>query len=493
MKIKDIMCKSILGVLAFIILWIVLQGILDFDTIIYNFNPIILTIGIVIYFFLIRLIYNKLLPKIENNKVLPFVLIGIFAIICIILAQVFKVNPSWDMGEVYKIAVNIVETENPDLFYLYKFPNNVGVTGVYTILFGISNAIGITNYVNVATIFNSIIVIACVILMYLIVRKLYGNKKALMILIISIFTTPLYLYAAIYYSDTLSILFMLLTAYIFIKIKEINQNKKLLKIFGYIFLTLVIFVGMQIKITTFFIVIAYILYKILNGKIKELGRPLLVFVPTFIIIYIIYSLILNNIILPRKDLSNQAKLPTEQWIVMGLQGVGGYNQAEFDYMNQIPTYEEKQNAAREQIKQILSEYDVNSFIKHLTEKLKYAWTDGTYFAPEKLRREPVNNTILHEFVLANGKYSSYYKYLPQVMHLSMLIFILIGACKTIKEKEYEDTNVIFYILMIGFIAFFLIWENRSRYILTCVPFLMIAQLKGIEIFTKYKSRKEDVS
>ena len=199
MKIKDIMCKSILGVLAFIILWIVLQGILDFDTIIYNFNPIILTIGIVIYFFLIRLIYNKLLPKIENKKVLPFVLIGIFAIICIIIAQIFKVNPSWDMGEVYKIAVNIVETENPDLLYLYKFPNNVGVTGVYTIIFGISNAIGITDYVNVATIFNSIIVIACVILMYLIVRKLYGNKKALMILIISIFTTPLYLYAAIYY------------------------------------------------------------------------------------------------------------------------------------------------------------------------------------------------------------------------------------------------------------------------------------------------------
>ena len=60
-------------------------------------------------------------------------------------------------------------------------------------------------------------------------------------------------------------------------------------------------------------------------------------------------------------------------------------------------------------------------------------------------------------------------------------------------KEYEDTNVIFYILMLGFIAFFLIWENRSRYILTCVPFLMIAQLKGIEIVTKYKSRKEEVS
>ena len=40
MKIKDIMCKSILGVLAFIILWIVLQGILDFDTIIYSAGKI---------------------------------------------------------------------------------------------------------------------------------------------------------------------------------------------------------------------------------------------------------------------------------------------------------------------------------------------------------------------------------------------------------------------------------------------------------------------
>lgn len=488
MKIKEKLLKAILGVLAFIILWIILQGILDYTPILYDFNPIILILGMIVYFLLIRLIYKKILPKIENNKVIPVALLIIFTIICIVVGQVLKVNPSWDMGVVYNIAVNNVEIGRPDSAYLYQFPNNIGTAIVYTILFKIFNLLGMTDYLTIATAFNSIIVSCSVVLMYLIAKKLMGNKKALMVLIIAMFTTPLYLYSAIYYSDTLSMFMMLLIAFTFIKIKEINKDKKILKILGYILLTLIIFAGMQIKITSIFIVIAYLMYAILNGKLKELGKQLLIVVPTFMIVYFIYSIVLNNVIIPRKEITEQVKYPTEQWIVMGLQGVGGYSQEEYEYMNQFPTYKEKKEAAREQLKQILSEYDTSSFIKHLTEKLKYAWNDGTYFAPEKLRREPVNNTILHEFVLTSGKYKDYYKYFPQVMHMSMLIFILIGICKTIKDKDFKDKNVILYILMLGFIVFFLIWENRSRYILTCVPFLMIAQLKGIEIFANYHSK-----
>lgn len=491
MNIKNGLFKIILGILAIIVLWIILQGILDYTPILYEFNPIILVLGIIIYFVLLRLIYNKLLPKIENNKIIPIILLIIFSIICIIVGQLLKVNPSWDMGSVYRIAVNNVEIGRPDSAYLYQFPNNIGIAIVYTVLFKMFNLVGITDYLTIATVFNSIIVASSVVLMYLITKTLFGNKKALMVLIIALFTTPLYLYSAIYYTDTLSMFMMLLIAVIFIKVGNINENKKLKKVLGYVFLTFVIYAGMQIKITTIFIVIAYVIYALLNKKYKKLIKPGIVIIPTFIVLTIIYNVLVNNIILKDKSISDNVELPIEQWIVMGLNGKGGFSQEEYDYMNQFPTYEEKQNAAREQIKQILSEYDVSSFIKHLNEKLKYAWTDGTYFATEKLRREPVNNNVLHEFVLTSGKYKDYYKYFPQIMHMSMLIFILIGICKTIKDKDFEDKNVVFNILMLGFIVFFLIWENRSRYILTCVPFLMIAQLKGIEIFSKINLKDKD--
>lgn len=72
---KNTLIKVILTILGFILLWIILLGILDYDKIMYDFNPIYLTIGIVLYIFLMKFIYIKVIPKIENNKILPFVIL----------------------------------------------------------------------------------------------------------------------------------------------------------------------------------------------------------------------------------------------------------------------------------------------------------------------------------------------------------------------------------------------------------------------------------
>lgn len=74
-KMKNILFKVMLTILGFILLWIILMGILDYDVVIYEFNPIILVLGIVIYIILVRVIYLKLIPKIENNKIIPFIFI----------------------------------------------------------------------------------------------------------------------------------------------------------------------------------------------------------------------------------------------------------------------------------------------------------------------------------------------------------------------------------------------------------------------------------
>ena len=147
-------------------------------------------------------INKKLLPKIENNKIIPVILIAIFTIICIVSGQILKVNPSWDMGNVYNISVDCAERGIIKAHYLYCFPNNIGITIVYSLLFRICKIIGITDYLTVATLFNSIVISLSVLLIYLITKKLFGNKKALMVLIISVFTTPLYLYSAILLHQT---------------------------------------------------------------------------------------------------------------------------------------------------------------------------------------------------------------------------------------------------------------------------------------------------
>lgn len=76
-KVTKILTRIIVTVFASILLWTILLGLLDYDTIIYNFNPIIVVLGIVVYISLIRLMYKKVIPKIENNKVIPYIIIRI--------------------------------------------------------------------------------------------------------------------------------------------------------------------------------------------------------------------------------------------------------------------------------------------------------------------------------------------------------------------------------------------------------------------------------
>lgn len=74
-KNKNILFKLMLSFLGLVLLWIILMGILDYDVVIYEFNPIILVFGITIYIFLTRVIYLNIIPKIENNKIIPLILI----------------------------------------------------------------------------------------------------------------------------------------------------------------------------------------------------------------------------------------------------------------------------------------------------------------------------------------------------------------------------------------------------------------------------------
>lgn len=407
---------------------------------------------------------------------------------CIIIGQVLKVNPSWDMGDVYKMATSVATQGRLDSAYLYQYPNNIGITIVYMVLFKIASIFKITDFVTVATIFNSSIVGLSGILMYGITKRIFGNKKAIMISIILLITTPFYLYAAIYYTDTLSMFMMLAIAYTFLLAKQVKLEKKIKKICMYLLLGIITFIAMKIKITTMFIVIAYFIYAVFNGKSKDNLKYLLYTVIAFIVVMMMFNIVVNNKILYDKKLSSDLKMPISQWISMGLKGNGGFDQEAYDFIHQYSNCDEKDKAAKGRIKEQLANYDANTFIKHINEKLKYTWTDGTYFAPEKLRREPVNQNALHELVLASGKNNKVYKYIPQVMHMSMLVFILIGAVGILKRKDFSNKNVILYILMLGFILFLMIWENRSRYILTGVPFFMMAMLEGIEnISTKEES------
>ena len=481
-KVGQFLLSVILGGFILLFTWIIINSIFIGQPALFSYNPIILIVFMIIDTLVLIYTYIKIIPVIVKYKWLPLVLIILFTIICIIVSYSLRQNPSWDMGRVFNIAVEYNQNGHITDTYLYEYQNNIAITCIYILILKIFSIINFTDYITAITFVNAIVVSLSVVFLYNAIKKLYGKEKAIMTLIICLFTTPFYLHAAIYYTDTMSMFFCTLFLLIYTIMKEEKTIFK--KNLEQVLLGLIFVIGAVIKITTTFLLIAVILTLLLNKKFKDITRDFKIFLPSIIIFFTVYTLFVNIKVIPDKNKLNNYKVPISHWIWIGSVGNGGFNQEAYEYTYSFSTYEEKNKADIEKIKETLKSYNPMSFINHINEKLKFTWSDGTYLAPEKLRRDPVNKGKLYQYVAIDGQMKDYYKYLPQTMHMVMLIFMLINAIELFKSKKYEKIDTVFIVSILGMAVFLMLCENRSRYILTLIPIMLLLEVNGIEIVGK---------
>ena len=484
---------TITTIFIVLFIWIVINAIFLGQEVIFKYNSALLILSIIIYISLTVILYKKIIPILAKYKYLHLALFTIFGLIAIVVSYKIRVNPSWDMGRIFNIAQTYVKEGYVSDVYLYEYQNNIAITCIYILFFEFFKIMNITKEVVAITIMNALIVTCAVIFLYYAVREMFNKEKAMMVLIICIFTTPFYLYSAIYYSDSLSMFFSTLLLLLYVLIRK--QNNKTINILLQILWGISIVVGIKVKIASFFIIIAIVLWELLNGNFKELFNNFKVTLPIALIFYLIYTLVVNTYVIPKKDTLNYCKMPIEHWILLGLDGPGGFNQELYEYTKGYKTYEERKNADIIKIKEKIKEYNIISFIAHINEKLKFTWADGTYFASDKISREPVSRNTLTEIFANNGKYANFYKYFPQTMHLGMLVFMVVNVVFILKKQNYNIDDVFLFISIFGLAVFFMIWENRSRYILTLVPIMIVLEVNGIEqlsnkIKNVFKSNKE---
>lgn len=391
------------------------------------------------------------------------------------------------MGTIYNIAKEYATTGTTTDPYLHTFPNNVMITSIYNVLLVIFNKIGAKDFLTVATVFNSLLVAVSGILLYYNTKKMFDEDKALMVLFITVMTTPLYLYSASYYSDTFSMFLTMILLNLYLRIEEKDNLKS--TIIWQVLFAISMVIGIKMKITCTFIIIAICVYKILNLQIniKNIIKKFGISIILTGMLFILYNVFINPIYITNEEYTEAYKIPTEHWIMMGLNGRGNFSYEEYHYTQSFPTYKERQDATRKEIiERITRMYQENTLFKHIIGKLGFAWYDGSYYAPDVLRREPVKKRYLHEFVLEAGSKTAIYKYWPQCMHFGMLIFMCFNVYRVLKERNYLAKDNILFITIYGLLVFLLIWENRSRYLITNLPIIMMSQLGGIEYIANRK-------
>ena len=170
---------------------------------------------------------------------------------------------------------------------------------------------------------------------------------------------------------------------------------------------------------------------------------------------------------------------------MGLAGHGGYNADVYWMTASIEGKEEKREVDRAFIQKQLGRYGIWGMKEHLKEKILFTWGDGVYFAPEKLKREPLQESPLHSWVLDSGiEYKKTYQYCSAVHFLLLLGIFLSIFCNVLRKGDVQEALAV-QIAVFGLFLFLLIWETRSRYLVNFVPMFILLGIDGGQELGRY--------
>lgn len=482
------------GAMTTIFIYLLLNIVFNNNHPLVNVKSYSMLIGAGLYVIFLIFI-NKFLNKFIKNEN-KFVIISIILLLLIqlIFAYIFAVIPSWDFGEIYLGAVQsaLGETALSTNNYFYIYPNNIAYGILLSGVFGIANFIGISNVTSLGMIgilLNIVCIDIALLIIYKIIKEYFPQEKRKLFWLFTIMYTPFITYVPIFYTDTLSLPFIAGALYCLLNV--INKKKQILNIF---FSGLLLGFGYCLKPTTIIIVIAFIIFYLFFIKTDELFKKrvlktsgiLLIFILPVITISIYKELSFD------KDRLNKESIPTTHWIMMGLTGNGGYNREDVDFTKSIVGKEEKSKEnikiIKQRISNLVTEKEVINFY---TNKALYVWGDGTYYAPAKLAVEPYRENNIKNVVLpSNSNRNKLFIIIAQSQMIIVITSIILGMIfrKYLNEKQ-RDLQLFLNITIFGVFLFFLIWEARSRYLVSLLPIILLSSYLGICAFSGYIKNK----
>ena len=481
-RLKEILLKlfSILFILSS--LYIVSTAIFNSYEMFYNMKPFIILTGSCIL--LITLYYiDKKLKQLKDKKLKQII---IFLNILMLVLQIgftiiFLVHPTWDYGVVMSAAIDFSKGNQnlSDYFYVF-YPNNIGLALFLCYLFKIVNIFSTNKELYVAIVVNIVMINISIFLLGRFIKKIYGYSKFALFSIFIILVTPFYTYAQIVYTDTMTMVFPIA---MFVLLYDYINNEKNSKMINIISIGILGSIGTILKTNIIISMIAIIVYLILTQQIKvALKNCILLMIPFIIIMVMFQSFAENFIPIPYKE----AGLPFTHWIMMGLnEEEGGYYEPDVQFSSSIRVQQDKKavfDANKTVIVERLRNYGLLGMAKHINTKMSLTWGEGTYFAVNKMQRDPFKDNKVKKYII--GEKNKIFIYMSQFSHVIILLGIFIGAIGIIKHPTsfIQLANICIF----GVFLFLIMWETRSRYLVCYLPILILASFNGLNIiFNKF--------
>lgn len=381
--------------------------------------------------------------------------------------------PSFDLDAIYGGAIQWVKTGSFLDYYDYFdwFPNNLGGLCFFYLLFKIGSFFT-TDYFKLAACANEVLILLTIAVISLSARKIWGDVQGVLALIMSSCMFPFLFMADAFYTDSLSILFPILLFYLSLCIDE-RTGKKAWKL--HILFSFIASVGIFIKPTVGIIAVAICLLQLFKGRwgtaIKYIVTVGIIYM---ILVNVFHTYIYNNHL--DVESANRKNTPYYHWIMMGLEGDGGYNPWDYEFTRSFTDPETRDVALKNEIGKRISEKGIFGMVKLYSSKMFRCFGDGTLGLSDFLDDNPQNESYFHKYILYEGKQYALYQ---KICNLIWYSFLFLALCFMIKNIRNGTDSGIILGLTIGGIVFFLMhWETSPRYITNYVPIIIISAIGG---------------
>ncbi|MBQ2991301.1 MAG: hypothetical protein IJD60_08450 [Clostridia bacterium] len=380
----------------------------------------------------------------------------------------------------------------PDFgLYLARFSNQWGFLLMMTGAFRLLAALGVTRFFMAFVVILAALHSVGFASLLSIARRIRGARGQVMMMAVMALCLPLWLCASVLYTDTFSMPFVILALDFALRAAQAEDGKR--QIGFALACGISALVGGQIKMTVAIVLMAAVIVWALS--MRPLRAALCALLCAALMLsggQIVRRTMLAHVIDPQ--VHAQQHTPTIHWIMMAIPtGDNPYGLNTGDYgitwgmMDEGATREEVMDSILTRMKdRIYTLRYPDRLAAAAFSKNASALCDGTFGLSEMLDDKPVRENALSALVLEGRRLYPYYGALCTGIYMAHMLFALLGCLRDIRARDASLSLA--YIAMFGMMLFLMIWEARSRYLLSFVPVLL---LLSCALLSRMPGRKEN--
>ncbi len=379
----------------------------------------------------------------------------------------YGVNYSGDAKVVLDSAQNQLDggLNYYEIIYFLNNPNNLGMLYIDMVFLKIGGLFGISGKMLLSVVGMLLAAVATA-LLSLIIHETLNNKVITYIgFAISVFMVTFNPWCAVPYTDVFSVCIPLGALYLYIKNKKLGKTGLRRMIFP----LLITVVGLCIKPTNIFTMVAIVLIELFSYRSESKKKSLIIqWVLTLVISFVVYTILIHAMQYGVGFKKNEAyEKPWTHYAMMGLntEKYGRYNARDDEYTNSFASKKAKEEANIQEIENRLDDMGLEGYVEFGSKKIYGAYKDGTYAwgiwtegdgnLPMKRIRD-----IVWGWVLIFAK-------------IEMIYLVVRG--KKISDKT-TDVSGVMICLMYG--AYLLIFEIGARYLYMYSPIYILTGVLG---------------